>query len=235
MGELERILGVLSGPRSQTMSEVGLGGLLFLMVLSLASSLFIAWLYRYFYSAGATGSDVHRAFPLLGISVTAIFIAIQFSLPLSLGLLGALSIVRFRTPIKEPEEIGFIMLVIAAALACATFNLAFLGVILGVGVVALLAQRWASGVLTGPPKGGLVVVSIPDREGESASREVAELLNARLGEGHLESLSRDDDSTVVSYAFNTLPHDALLALQDELREKSADAKLNIFFHRSAAI
>jgi len=31
-------------------------------------------------------------------------------------LLGALSIVRFRTPIKEPEEIGFIMLVVASAL-----------------------------------------------------------------------------------------------------------------------
>ena len=122
MQELENIFRVLSGPGTQAMSDVGLGGLLFLMVLSLASSLFIAWLYRYFYASRATGSEVHRAFPLLGISVTAIFIAIQFSLPLSLGLLGALSIVRFRTPIKEPEEIGFIMLVIAASLACATFK-----------------------------------------------------------------------------------------------------------------
>ncbi len=235
MQELEGILGVLSGPRSQTVSEVGVGGLLFLMVLSLASSLFVAWLYRYFYSARATGSEVHRAFPLLGISVTAIFIAIQFSLPLSLGLLGALSIVRFRTPIKEPEEIGFIMLVIAAALACATFNLAFLGVILGVGVVALVAQRWAAGVLTGPPRGGLVVVSIPDSEGASASREVAELLHARLGDGRLESLSTDDDSTVVSYGFSTLSDAALLALQAELREKSAGARVNIFYHRSAAL
>ena len=235
MPELDRILGLLSGPRSQTVSEVGFGGLLFLMVLSLASSLFIAWLYRYFYSTRATGSEVHRAFRLLGISVTAIFIAIQFSLPLSLGLLGALSIVRFRTPIKEPEEIGFIMLVIAAALACATFNLAFLGVILGVGVVALLAQRWASGVLVGPPRGGLIVVSIPDREGESASRAVAELLHARLGDGRLESLSTDDDSTVVSYKFSTLPHAALLALQAELRETSAGARVNVFYHRSAAI
>ena len=36
---------------------------------------------------------------------------------MSLGLLGALSIVRFRTPIKEPEEIGFLMVVIATSLA----------------------------------------------------------------------------------------------------------------------
>ena len=41
---------------------------------------------------------------LIGPSVTLLFICVQLSLPLSLGLLGALSIVRFRVPIKEPEE-----------------------------------------------------------------------------------------------------------------------------------
>ncbi len=41
----------------------------------------------------------------MGLSITAIFICIQFSLPLSLGLLGALSIVRFRTPVKELRAI----------------------------------------------------------------------------------------------------------------------------------
>ena len=162
MQELDNVFRVLSGPGSQAMGEVGLGGLVLLMLVSLASSLFIAWLYRYFYNHRASGSDAHRAFPLLGISITAIFLAIQFSLPLSLGLLGALSIVRFRTPIKEPEEIGFIMLVIASSLACATFKLAFLGVILAVGVVALVVQRYAVG-LTASSRGGVVVV--PDRSG----------------------------------------------------------------------
>ena len=170
MQELENIFRELSGPGSQAISDVGLEGLVFLMLLSLASSLFITWLYRYFYASRATGSEAHRAFPLLGISVTAIFIAIQFSLPLSLGLLGALSIVRFRTPIKEPEEVGFIMLVIASALACATFKLSFLGVILGVSVAALLVQRLASESLTGSPRGGLVVVSVPENARAPAVR-----------------------------------------------------------------
>ena len=38
------------------------------------------------------------------------------SLALSLGLVGALSIVRFRTPIKEPEELGYLFLIIAVGL-----------------------------------------------------------------------------------------------------------------------
>ena len=108
--QLDNLFGALtqgSGPQVTPLA------FLMLMAVSLLSSLFIAYLYVHFYSNRATGSQVHRAFPLLGISITAIFVTIQFSLPLSLGLLGALSIVRFRTPIKEPEEIGFIMLVIA--------------------------------------------------------------------------------------------------------------------------
>ena len=94
-------------------------GFLTIIVISLLTSLFISALYLYFYENRSTGSRIHRSFPLLGVSVTTLFVCIQFSLPLSLGLLGALSIVRFRTPIKEPEEIGFIMLVIAASIACA--------------------------------------------------------------------------------------------------------------------
>ena len=74
-----------------------------LLLLSAAVSFFISFLYLTFYKDRGTGSQIHRSFPLLGLSITAIFICIQFSLPLSLGLLGALSIVRFRTPIKEPE------------------------------------------------------------------------------------------------------------------------------------
>src|SRR5688572_16985197 len=130
---------------------------LMLMAISLLSSLFISYLYVHFYSNRATGSQVHRAFPLLGISITAIFVTIQFSLPLSLGLLGALSIVRFRTPIKEPEEIGFIMLVICVSIATATFKLAFVGVIFVVALAALFGMS-AARRLSGAASDGTIVV-----------------------------------------------------------------------------
>ncbi len=116
---------------------LGAGEFLVLLALSAAAAMLIAQLYVRFYGRRATGSEIHRAFPLLAIAVTAIFVCIQFSLPLSLGLLGALSIVRFRTPIKEPEEIGFLMVVIATSLAAATGLLAFLGVVV-VAAVAVL-------------------------------------------------------------------------------------------------
>ena len=59
---------------------------------------------------------------LIAPSVTAIFWAIQYSLPLSLGLLGALSFVRFRTPVKSGEDIAFILMVIALSLLSSIYR-----------------------------------------------------------------------------------------------------------------
>ena len=92
------------------------------LLVSLVVAFALSFLYRFFYENRATGSAIHRSFITLGPSITALFIAIQYSLPLSLGLLGALSIIRFRTPIKEPEEIGFIMLLCACSVVIATFK-----------------------------------------------------------------------------------------------------------------
>src|SRR5688572_21482633 len=110
--------------------QIDTTGFVFGLLISACVGLIVSLLYQHFYEDRATGSQVHRCFPLMAPSITALFIAIQFSLPLSLGLLGALSIVRFRTPVKEPEEVGFIMLLIATSVVCATFQFLLLVVLL---------------------------------------------------------------------------------------------------------
>ena len=53
----------------------------------------------------------------LAIITTLVITVIKFSLALSLGLVGALSIVRFRAAIKEPEELVYLFFIIAIGLA----------------------------------------------------------------------------------------------------------------------
>ena len=54
--------------------------------------------------------------PILSLIVFLVILIVKSSLALSLGLVGALSIVRFRTPIKEPEELIYLFLAIAIGL-----------------------------------------------------------------------------------------------------------------------
>lgn len=228
--QLANIYSALTAGNTQAMQDIGWMAFLFLMGLSLVSSVGIAYLYLQFYANRATGSQVHRAFPLLGISVTAIFICIQFSLPLSLGLLGALSIVRFRTPIKEPEEIGFIMLVIASSIACATFKIGFLGVIFIVAVVALLIQTFGR-VLKSTLHDGLLVISLPTARYAETAEAIGAAVTKRVTKARLESISKHDTETTVSYNFQSLSEPAVRALHTELGEIAGESTFNVFFNR----
>jgi hypothetical protein len=207
---------------------------LMLMAVSLLGSLFIGYLYVHFYSNRATGSQVHRAFPLLGISITAIFVTIQFSLPLSLGLLGALSIVRFRTPIKEPEEIGFIMLVIATSIAVATFKLAFVGILFVVALAALFGQS-VTRRFSGPESDGTIVVSLPANGKPTDPAAIAAVLRKRVAKARLESVSQNERETVVSYNFQGISDDALKGLQADLDAAAGPSTYNIFLNRPGAL
>ena len=61
--------------------------------------------------------DLGLVLPVICLTTLLVITVVKSSLALSLGLVGALSIVRFRTPIKEPEELAYIFLAIAIGLA----------------------------------------------------------------------------------------------------------------------
>ena len=232
---LQQISSLLSRFSNQQVQDIGMFPFVLLMLISLGCSLFISWLYILCYQSRATGSRIHRAFPLLGISITAIFICIQFSLPLSLGLLGALSIVRFRTPVKEPEEIGFIMLVIASSIACATFNLVFLAILLTVAVIALLLLSVAPRLLKHTSQSGVLLLTLSENEYQTKSEDVFKFLTANLRKGQLESLVTSDGQISISYSFRGLQEAKVRHIQSELHSMLEDSTLNVYFSRTGYV
>ncbi|CAA6820061.1 MAG: Unknown protein [uncultured Sulfurovum sp.] len=78
---------------------------------------FIIKIFYVRYSYSLTGK-IHIAsiMPILAGVIFLVIVIVKSSLALSLGLVGALSIVRFRTPIKEPEELVYLFLIIAIGL-----------------------------------------------------------------------------------------------------------------------
>lgn len=232
---MEELLASLSGLGSSKMEQVGLFPFFVLMLISFLSSVFISFLYTKFYSVRATGSQVHRAFPLIGISITAIFISIQFSLPLSLGLLGALSIVRFRTPIKEPEEIGFIMLVVASSLCCSTFNVSFLFVLLTVCVIALLGMQFFQRIFKGDMNDGTIILTLFSDEFQEKSGFVFRVLKEQIPQGRIDSITDNNGETVLSFNYIRLEQEVFLQLQEELKSGVASVRANLFYNKQGAI
>lgn len=89
-------------------------------LLNLFLCLIVSMLLRSYYihfSNSLTGKlHVGQIIPILSSVVFLVIVVVKSSLALSLGLVGALSIVRFRTPIKEPEELVYLFLSISIGL-----------------------------------------------------------------------------------------------------------------------
>jgi hypothetical protein len=225
-------LKMLSNSGIQKMTDVGLLPFLFLMLASLLASLFISHLYVRFYGSKGTGSTLHRAFPLLGLSITSIFISLQFSIPLSLGLLGALSIVRFRTPIKDPEEVGFILLVIATSLTCATFNIPFLLLIMLVAIVGLIVLKYDKRFFRRNANEGMIILKINTELYEKSFEKVLSAISTNSAKLTADSIIEEEDITTLSYSFSKLEDSSLVSLKSSLKEIDSSSTTSIFYSQN---
>ena len=106
--------------------------------------LFLRFMFRR-YSVSASDSDgISRVFPLLVVITTAVIAVVKSSLALSLGLVGALSIVRFRSAIKEPEELVYLFLCVAVGLALGAELPLLAGVLVVAASVLVLVLHFQS-------------------------------------------------------------------------------------------
>ena len=96
--------------------QIDLNGFILSLICSVILSLLIQLFYMKFSSTLSNRMNFSKNFVILGTTTCIIIVIVKNSLALSLGLVGALSIVRFRTPIKEPEELAYLFLSIAAGL-----------------------------------------------------------------------------------------------------------------------
>ncbi|MHC4991097.1 MAG: DUF4956 domain-containing protein [Planctomycetota bacterium] len=91
-------------------------GLVIYLAIGGVLAMYIRFLYRW--TTPQTSADsIARVFPLLTLVTIAVISVVKSSLALSLGLVGALSIVRFRAAIKDPEELVYLFLCIGVGLA----------------------------------------------------------------------------------------------------------------------
>jgi len=81
-------------------------------------SFFVQYFYLKFSKSLSDKITFSKNFVILAITTTMVITIVKSSLALSLGLVGALSIVRFRAAIKDPEELVYLFLIISIGLGC---------------------------------------------------------------------------------------------------------------------
>ena len=98
------------------LTDIALIPALINMVLVLALAQILSWHYMKFAQVLSNKPKFARLFLMVAPTTMLMISVVKTSLALSLGLVGALSVIRFRTPIKEPEELAYLFLAVAAGI-----------------------------------------------------------------------------------------------------------------------
>ena len=123
----------------ENVSSVSIPDMLITLVLSFALGLFIFLIYKRTFAGVMYSSSFGVTLLALTMITTVVMLAVTSNVVLSLGMVGALSIVRFRTAIKEPMDIAFLFWAIAVGiiLAAGMFPLAIVGSLV-IGLILVL-------------------------------------------------------------------------------------------------
>jgi len=124
--------------------DLGAGGapslpaLLINLAIGAGLSLVLRWHFRTFGSTLSNRDEFAQVFPFILLTTVLVITVVKSSLALSLGLVGALSIVRFRTPVKEPEELAYLFVAIAMGLGLGA-DQTVLTVVAGLAILGVMA------------------------------------------------------------------------------------------------
>ena len=120
--------------------EINITNFLFAILLAAGLAFLIKFAYIKTSKSLNDKEQFSEIFVPLAIITTLVITVVKFSLALSLGLVGALSIVRFRAAIKEPEELVFLFFVIGIGLAAGA-NQFFVAIVSTIITLTILYLR----------------------------------------------------------------------------------------------
>ena len=139
------------------------------MLLAFAIGLFIFYIYKKSYRGVMYSANFGTSLIAVALVTTFVMLAVTSNVVLSLGMVGALSIVRFRTAVKDPMDIAFLFWSLAAGIVLASglVHLAVLGSLF-IGIVMLVFSDRRD-----EERPYILVVHCADETAERAARDFA--------------------------------------------------------------
>lgn len=155
--------------------------------------LIVYLVYKFFYRGAVYSENFGLLIIMTTMTVAFIIMTISSNIVLSLGMVGALSIVRFRTAVKDPLDVGFLFLAISAGLTAG----AGLFFIAGIGTIVICLIFILFFVLSKGKTTYLLSLSYDESANEDSVLDVLEANKAKL-----KSLVKRDGVTKAAYSIS---------------------------------
>ena len=209
-----------------TESEIDLS----LIVLNLFCAFIISLLIKFHYKKCSTTltnrEDFSNLFTFITLTIVLVIYIVKSSLALSLGLVGALSIVRFRTPIKEPEELAYLFICIAAGLGYGANQT--IPTTVAVILILLLVYLLKIKKVRTTNKNIFLNLEIEtnDKNTSEISKNINQILKSENDNFNLIKLDISNDIFQATYVINIKDIDNLELINKSIQSKYPEVKIN---------
>ena len=156
-----------------------------------------------------------QTFVLISVTVMLVISIVKSSLALSLGLVGALSIVRFRTAIKEPEELVYFFVAIALGLGMGA-NQRVITLTGAIVIILYIVIQNFNAVKRAVQQNLIVTISNTSEEGLDENRSI-DLLRNHCSKIDLRRLDDANNSTELSLNVEFNDFDSIIKAKNDLK------------------
>jgi hypothetical protein len=210
---------------SSTETSISAGGLLVSLLIAAVLSFILSWHYVRFGRTYSNRRELAQVFPIIILATVLIISIVQSSIALSLGLVGALSIVRFRTPIKEPEELAYLFVAIALGIGIGAGQVV-ITLMAAVVIMVVLVMR-SGGRGAHPSLGLLVNVEVPrGNPNDQLLREINGYVVSQAPGSSLRRVDVREGMLQATYFVNCNGHDRAIGLMEGLHRMLPDAAIS---------
>lgn len=190
----------------------------FLIAALLGAYLF--FLYQFITKKSFYDKSFNMSLPILAVIVCAVVLTIQFNIVVSLGMVGALSIVRFRTAVKSPMDLVFLFWAIAIGIICGA-SIHIVAVVMSAGITIGLFVMTMLPVAKAPV---LLIVNAADKTCKDAIEQAVQKHCKRY---HIKS--QTIETTRLSMIIEVVVKDST-ALLNEVTEISSVSRCSLVSH-----
>ena len=167
--------------------------------------------------------EFSQVFPFILLTTVLIISVVKSSLALSLGLVGALSIVRFRTPIKEPEELAYLFIAIAMGLGLGAGQ-TIPTLVAGPGILAIMAVfKWSRSERGS--RNLYLSIEVRSPEGDDALDALNQLVEGHSLGSDLRRFDLRDETAEFVYFVDLADPESVSRLASAVRERFPSAGL----------
>ena len=212
------------------LSNTSLPEFLIGFILTIIYSLAIRIIYTKYSVSVSNKAIIANTFPLFSISIFLIVITIKSSIVLSLGLVGALSIIRFRTAIKEPEQIVYFLILTGISIAAAAGT--YLYPLFFIFFIYIYNQYTLNSVNKSVYSVNDQLVITVNKIENSILNDLVNLLNENNVNVEIQSINKREDNTVIVLKLSDFNLKSLTLVEEFFKNQKTSIKDIQFFSSS---